>query len=72
MARINSGYLATFALALLASAQNRVPEPPARKPPPPPAGATPRTPDGKVDLSGVWVVSGSHTSARRPFLPACV
>src|SRR5580704_5581516 len=59
MARTNSGYLAAIALALDASAQNRVPEPPARKPPPPPTGATPRTPDGKVDLSGVWVISGS-------------
>jgi hypothetical protein len=36
-----------------------VPEPPARKPPPPPSGATPRSGDGKVDLSGVWVVQGS-------------
>lgn len=36
-----------------------VPDPPARKPPPPPSGAAPRTADGKVDLSGVWVVSGS-------------
>ncbi len=35
MARINSVALAALALALLASAQNRVPEPPVRKPPPP-------------------------------------
>jgi len=36
-----------------------VPPPAVRKPPAPPAGPTPRTADGKVDLSGVWVVSGS-------------
>ena len=54
------------ALALLAfvamplfSQVKAVPEPPVRKPPPPPAGATPRALDGKVDLSGVWVLSGS-------------
>ena len=32
-----------------------VPPVKARKPPAPPSGPTPRTPDGKVDLSGVWV-----------------
>src|ERR1700735_109399 len=58
-----------FALALLIAAPcfiqvmnaqvKAVPEPPVRKPPPPPAGATPHTQDGKVDLSGVWVLSGS-------------
>jgi len=32
-----------------------VPRPTARKPPAPPAGPTPRTQDGKVDLSGLWV-----------------
>jgi hypothetical protein len=61
MARTNNkllaGVLAVCPLVL--AQQTRVPEPPARRPPPPPSGATPRTPDGKVDLSGVWVVSGS-------------
>src|SRR5579863_4218031 len=67
MARTNSpGLFAAIALALLVSTsvpglseQNRVSEPPARRPPPPPSGPTPRTPDGKADLDGVWVVSGS-------------
>ena len=31
-----------------------VPPPPAKKAPTPPSGPTPRTQDGKVDLSGVW------------------
>jgi hypothetical protein len=67
MARISSRralallFVATplFAPAILSAQVKAVPEPPARKPPPPPAGPTPRAPDGKVDLSGVWVVSGS-------------
>jgi hypothetical protein len=37
---------------------NGVPPVPAKKPPAPPSGPTPRTPDGKVDFSGVWVISG--------------
>jgi hypothetical protein len=36
-----------------------VPPPVARKAPPPPSGATPHMPDGTVDLSGVWVLTGS-------------
>lgn len=36
-----------------------VPTPVAKRPPPPPPGAPPHTPDGKIDLSGVWVLSGS-------------
>ncbi len=55
--------LALSAVSLFAPAVfgqvKAVPEPPVRKPPPPPAGSTPRALDGKVDLSGVWVLSGS-------------
>jgi hypothetical protein len=36
-----------------------VPTPVAKKPPAPPSGPTPHTPEGTVDLSGVWVISGS-------------
>jgi hypothetical protein len=36
-----------------------VPTPVAKKPPAPPSGPTPHTPEGAVDLSGVWVISGS-------------
>jgi hypothetical protein len=43
---------------------NGVPKLAAKKAPQPPAGSTPRTPEGNVDLSGVWVLSGS------PVLPA--
>ena len=50
--------LALSAVSLFAQVK-AVPEPPVRKPPPPPAGPTPRALDGKVDLSGVWVLSGS-------------
>jgi hypothetical protein len=38
---------------------NGVPTPAAKRPPPPPSGPTPHAADGKVDLSGVWVLSGS-------------
>src|SRR6185437_14530693 len=38
---------------------NGVPPVHARKAPKPPSGPTPHTPEGAVDLSGVWVVSGS-------------
>jgi hypothetical protein len=43
-----------------------VPPVPARKAPKPPAGPTPRTEDGKVDLSGVWVLSGSPVLSAEP------
>jgi hypothetical protein len=47
-----------------------VPLPAARKAPPPPAGATPHTPEGKVDFGGVWVVSGSINLPSDPsYLP---
>src|SRR5579862_9185908 len=51
-------FLVLAAVPLFAQVKS-VPEPPVRKPPPPPAGSTPRALDGKVDLSGVWVLSGS-------------
>lgn len=38
---------------------NGVPPVPARKAPTPPTGPTPHMPEGTVDLSGVWVLSGS-------------
>jgi hypothetical protein len=48
-----------------------VPEPPARKPPPPPSGTAPKAADGKVDLSGVWVLSGSTNLPSDPsYTPA--
>src|SRR5579872_3236620 len=60
MALISNRAAALLLLAAPLFAQVKfVPEPPARKPPPPPSGAAPRAADGKVDLSGVWVVSGS-------------
>jgi hypothetical protein len=60
MALKNSGLaMALLIAAPLFSQVKAVPEPPVRKPPPPPSGATPHTQDGKVDLSGVWVLSGS-------------
>jgi len=37
---------------------NGVPPVPARKAPTPPSGPAPKTPEGKPDFSGVWVVSG--------------
>ena len=43
-----------------------VPAVPARKPPAPPSGATPKTPEGKTDFSGVWVVSGKTTLPSEP------
>jgi hypothetical protein len=66
------GIAAAFALvAACASAQDKassakkgVPPPPVRKPPSPPSGPTPHRKDGKVDFSGVWVLSGS------PLLPS--
>jgi hypothetical protein len=45
---------------------NGVPPVPARKPPAPPAGSTPRTPEGKTNFSGVWVVSGKTTLPSDP------
>lgn len=45
---------------------NGVPPVPAKKAPAPPAGSTPRTPEGKVDFSGVWVVSGKTTLPSEP------
>jgi hypothetical protein len=48
-----------------------VPTPVAKKPPAPPAGPTPHTPEGAVDLSGVWVISGSINLPGDPsFQPA--
>jgi len=70
--------LAIAALALLAlpaTAQqpaklrgfpNGVPPVKARKPPAPPTGATPKTPEGKTDFSGVWVLQGSTTISAEP------
>ncbi|HEY3824308.1 MAG TPA: hypothetical protein VGL82_07095 [Bryobacteraceae bacterium] len=46
-------------IATTAFAANAVTPPPVRKAPPPPSGPTPHMPDGAVDLSGVWVLSGS-------------
>jgi hypothetical protein len=43
-----------------------VPPVPARKAPAPPSGATPKTPEGKTDFSGVWVVSGKTTLPSEP------
>jgi hypothetical protein len=45
---------------------NGVPAVPARKPPAPPSGATPRTPEGKTDFTGVWVLQGSTTIPGEP------
>ena len=36
--------------------------------PPPPSGPTPRTPDGKPDLSGVWL-SGNYNFAAMGQVP---
>ena len=46
-------------IATTAFAAHAVTPPPARKAPTPPSGPTPHMPDGAVDLSGVWVLSGS-------------
>src|ERR1700732_1199826 len=43
-----------------------VPPVAARKPPKPPSGPTPRTEEGKVDFSGVWVLSGSPVLPTEP------
>jgi hypothetical protein len=45
---------------------NGVPRVPARKPPTPPSGPTPRTAEGTVDFSGVWVVSGKAVLPSEP------
>ena len=45
---------------------NGVPPVPANKPPTPPNGAAPKTPEGKPDFSGVWVVSGRTTLPSDP------
>jgi hypothetical protein len=45
---------------------NGVPPVPARKPPAPPSGSAPKTPEGKTDFSGVWVVSGKTTLPSDP------
>jgi hypothetical protein len=45
---------------------NGVPPVPAGKPPVPPSGPAPKTPEGKPDLSGVWVVSGKTTLPSEP------
>jgi hypothetical protein len=45
---------------------NGVPPVPARKAPAPPSGPTPKTPEGKTDFSGVWVLSGKTTLPSDP------
>ena len=45
---------------------NGVPPVPARKPPAPPSGSTAKTPDGKPDFSGVWVVARNATLPSDP------
>jgi hypothetical protein len=74
MRGLNSVFAVTTLLlgATYASAQqskealSSVPAVPARKPPPAPSGPTPKTPDGKPDFSGVWVVSGKTTLPSDP------
>jgi len=43
-----------------------VPPVPAAKAPAPPSGSAPRTPEGKTDFSGVWVVSGKTVLPSEP------
>jgi hypothetical protein len=45
---------------------NGVPPVRARKAPAPPSGPAPKTPEGKADFSGVWVLSGSTTIPGEP------
>jgi hypothetical protein len=45
---------------------NGVPPVKARKPPTPPSGPTPKTPEGKTDFTGVWVLQGSTTISAEP------
>ena len=46
-----------------------VPPPKARKAPKPPSGPTPRTEDGKVVLSGVWVPKGTGLPSDPSYTP---
>jgi len=70
--------LATFLAAVVlakppaayAQGRNGVPPVAARKPPKPPAGPTPKSEDGKVDLSGVWVPDSIALPSDPSYQPA--
>jgi hypothetical protein len=61
LARAVAVAVCSLAVPLVNGQQAKAGVPPAaaRKPPPPPSGPTPHTPEGAVDFSGVWVLSGS-------------